>query len=262
MRYAQPRKLNTKRGQRKAEQNAWCLTCHQPMARHGKNFSCSQCHVATRIEISSVEGRSRRRSDRVSQIADERLLHPFCLSCRIRMQRFSRGAIGKPHSFRCRQCKAMAASHKDSSKAVDREAEIIALLEAGFLDKQIVRKMSCHHRTVARLRQTVSNARQCECGQLFYHVTKCRQRPGWQTVAREKRGAFDDLLVRINRRVPSMLPEEMRADICQEMLLQMMESIEDVLKSVPRFIREYKRHYPFQYQSLDSNTKLLERLAG
>ena len=238
------------------------MTCHQPMARHGKNFSCSQCHVATRIEINSVEGRSRRCSDRVSQIRDERLLHPFCLSCRIRMQKFSRGKIGKPHSFRCRQCKTITASHRDSSKAVDREAVIIALLEAGYLDKQIVRKMNCHHRTVARLRQTVSNPRQCECGQLFYHVTKCRQRPGWQTVAREKRGAFDDLLVRINRRVPSMLPEEMRADICQEMLLQMMESIEDVLKSVPRFIREYKRHYPFQYQSLDSNTKLLERLAG
>ena len=156
----------------------------------------------------------------------------------------------------------MTVSKRDLSKAVDRENEIVALLEAGYLDKQIVRKMNCHHRTVARLRQTVSSQRRCECGQLFYHVTKCRQRPGWQTVAREKRGAFDDLLVRINRRVPSMLPEEMRADICQEMLLQMMESIEDVLKNVPRFIRDYKKHYPFQYHSLDSNPKLIERLAG
>jgi hypothetical protein len=81
-------------------------------------------------------------------------------------------------------------------------------------------------------------------------------------LARERRTAFDDLLVRINRRVPSTLPEEMRADICQEMLLQMMKSIEHVLANVPIFIKEYKRDYPFQYHSVDANPKLLERIAG
>jgi len=262
VRYAQPRKLNTRRGQRKAEQNAWCLTCQQPMARHGKNFSCAQCHIATRIQISWAEGRNRRHPNNVRPIADNRLTYPFCLGCQVRMQRFSRTTSGKRHSYRCRQCKTITASHRDSSKAIEREGQILELLKAGYLDKQIVRKMNCHHRTVARLRKEVNSPRLCECGQLFYHVTKCHQRPGWQTVAREKRDAFDDLLVRINRRVPSMLPEEMRADICQEMLLQMMESIENVLKNVPRFIKDYKKHYPFHYQSIDSNPKLLERLAG
>ena len=156
----------------------------------------------------------------------------------------------------------MTASHKDASKSYEREREILRLLQAGYPDKQIVRKMKCHHRTVARLRLQVSDARKCECGQLFYHTTKCHRRPGWQTLVRERRTAFDDLLVRINRRVPSSLPEEMRADICQEMLLQMMQSIERVLENIPVFIREYKRDYPFQYYSFDAKPKLVERIAG
>ena len=156
----------------------------------------------------------------------------------------------------------MAASHRDSSKIYEKEQEILELITAGWLDKQIVRKLKCHHRTVARLRLQVSDPRRCDCGQLFFHTKKCQKRPGWQTLARERRTAFDDLLVRINRRVPSTLPEEMRADICQEMLLQMMKSIENVLTKVPEFIREYKKDYPFQYHSFDANPKLLERIAG
>jgi hypothetical protein len=108
----------------------------------------------------------------------------------------------------------------------------------------------------------VTDARKCECGQLFYHTSKCHRRPGWQALVRERRGAFEDLLVRINRRVPSSLPEEMRADICQEMLLQMMQSIEGVLANTPVFIREYKKDYPFQYHSFDAKPELVERIAG
>ena len=156
----------------------------------------------------------------------------------------------------------MTASRRDSSKIYEKEQEILELITAGYLDKQIVRKLKCHHRTVARLRLQVNDPRRCDCGQLFYHTKKCQKRPGWQTVVRERRTAFDDLLVRINRRVPSTLPEEMRADICQEMLLQMMKSIESVLTKVPEFIREYKKDYPFQYHSFDANPKLLERIAG
>lgn len=156
----------------------------------------------------------------------------------------------------------MTSSRRDSSKTYQRELEILDLLRAGYLDKQIVKKLKCHHRTVARLRLRVEDARRCECGQLFYHVKKCQRRPGWQTLVRERRDAFDDLLVRINRRVPSTLPDEMRDDICQEMLLQMLKSIEQVLANTPRFIKDYKRHYPIQYLSFDAQPKLLERIAG
>ena len=156
----------------------------------------------------------------------------------------------------------MTASHRDASRLYQREREILELIGAGYLDKQIVKQLKCHHRTVARLRLQVSEPRLCDCGQLFYHTEKCQKRPGWQTLARERRTAFDDLLVRINRRVPSTLPEEMRADICQEMLLQMMKSIDNVLTKVPEFIRDYKKDYPFQYHSFDANPKLLERIAG
>ena len=156
----------------------------------------------------------------------------------------------------------MSSSHKDSSKNFCREKQILELLKAGFLDKQIVKQMHCHHRTVARLRLEVTDVRRCDCGQLFYHTSKCNKRPGWQTLARERRDAFDDLLIRINRRVPSTLPEEMRADICQEMLVQMMKSIEHVLGNVSLFIKEYKKVYPFQYHSFDAKPKLVEQIAG
>lgn len=156
----------------------------------------------------------------------------------------------------------MTASRRDISKAHEKEQEILQHIEAGHLDKQIAKKLKCHHRTVARLRQQVMEPRRCDCGQLFYHAKKCLKRPGWQALARERRTAFDDLLVRINRRVPSTLPEEMRADICQEMLLQMMKSIDTVLTKVPEFIKEYKKDYPFQYHSFDANPKLVERIAG
>jgi hypothetical protein len=156
----------------------------------------------------------------------------------------------------------MTASQKERGKHYLREKEILKLVKAGYLDKQIVRKMNCHHRTVARLRLQVTDVRRCDCGQLFYHTSKCHRRPGWQTVVRERRDAFDNLLVRINRRVPSALPEEMRADICQEMLLQMMESIEKVLASVPTFVKDYKKEYPFQYHSIDANPKFADKIAG
>ena len=97
---------------------------------------------------------------------------------------------------------------------------------------------------------------------LHYHTRKCRKRGGWQAVARERHEVFDELLVRINRKVPTALPEEMRADICQEMLLEVLPSIEEVLGKVPVFIRDYKRNYPFQYHSLDANPKLLQSIAG
>ena len=230
------------------------------MARHGKNFACSQCHIATRIELT---GSSTMRSTVAKlSLKDSKWQHPFCVSCRVQMHRFSRSSCGRPHSYRCRKCKAMIASHRDSSKVFEKEQEILELIAAGYLDKHIVRKLRCHHRTVARLRLEVSDPRRCDCGQLFYHTKKCQKRPGWQTFVRERRTAFDDLLVRINRRVPSTLPEEMRADICQEMLLQMMKSIDHVLTKAPEFIREYKKDYPFQYHSFDANPKLLERIAG
>ena len=143
-----------------------------------------------------------------------------------------------------------------------REAQIIGMLAAGYLDSQIVRIMKCHHQTVKKLRARVTNIKLCECGQPFYHVSKCRQRPGWQTVARERRSAFDDLLVRINRRVPAGLPEEMRDDICQEMLVDVLRSIDKVLGNVPKYLSEYKKRYPFQYHSFDANPKLAERIAG
>jgi len=263
MRYVRPRKLKTNRGLLKATRNAWCLSCHQPMARHGKNFSCSTCHLATRIRIEKGRGnRSHAIRQGKTASASKQSSYPFCVSCKIRMHRFSRASSGKTHSFRCRQCKAITSSHIERRKAFQREQEILELLKAGHLDSQIVRKVKCHHTTVRRLRKEVTNVRLCECGQLYHHVTRCHIRAGWQTLVKERRAAFDELLVRINRRIPSVFPDEMRDEIGQEMFLEILRSIDRVLANAPEFVRKYKKRYPFQYHSFDGNPTLVERIAG
>jgi hypothetical protein len=257
MRYAQPRKLKTKRGALKAELNAWCLTCRQPMARHGRNFTCARCRIATRITITNG---FRQRSQLVKQgqvsCANAQSSYPFCIRCQNRMHRLSRKSSGKPHAFRCRQCKAVTASQTEKTRVLKREEAILELVRAGYLDSQIVKRMRCHHTTVKRLRLQVSEVKRCECGQLQHHVNKCHLRPGWQTVAQELRSGFDDQLVRINRRVPGALPEEMRAEICQEMLLDVMRSIDEILGNVPSYMSA------FQYYSFDASPDLIERIAG
>ena len=263
MRYARPRQLKTKRGLLKAQQNAWCLSCHEPMARHGKNFTCSPCHVATRIQIGNgLAKRGEAIRNGAQQTADRQPEYPYCVKCQIKMHRFSRNSSGKVHAFRCAKCKAMTSSHTVRGKVHEREQEIADLVRAGYLDCQIVRKMKCHHTTVRRLRAEVTDARLCECGQLFYHTTKCHLRAGWQSKVRHRRDAFEDLLVKINRRVPAAFPQEMRDEICQEMLLEIVKSMDRVLANAPDFIKKYKQRYPFQYHSFDADPKLVERIAG
>lgn len=263
MRYAEPRKLNTKRGARKSLLNAWCVACHQPMARHGKNFTCADCHVATRIAISGGRGsRSEVIRKGIVESTDLKAAYPCCLTCRLRMHRLSRNSENKAHAFRCRNCKSITSSHIERVGRLQREEQILELLRAGHLDSHIVRKMKCHSTTVKRLREQVRDVRRCECGELFHHVSKCHLRPGWQTTARERRDDFANLLVRISRRVPSMFPQEMRDDICQEMLLEILKSVDRVLANAPHFISEYKKRYPFQYYSFDANPQLVDRIAG
>jgi len=140
------------------------------------------------------------------------------------MHRVSRASVGKPHAFRCGKCRATTSSHIERARIHDRERHILELLREGYLNSQIVRKMKCHTTTVKRLRAKTQDVRRCECGDLFHHVGKCHLRPGWQTRAREMRDDFDNLLVRISRRVPSVFAEEMRDEICQEMLLEVLKS--------------------------------------
>ena len=262
MRYAQPRKLKTRRSERKAALNAWCLNCRQPMARHGRNFTCSGCHLATRIQLTGGTLRSRAIRQGTIATQDQRDGYPCCRHCRIRMQRVSRNSAGNVHAFRCRQCRTITSSRTERSKALNRESQILALVKDGYSDSQIVRKLKCHHRTVRKFRSAVSDPKRCECGELFRHVTKCKLRPGWQTLARERRNAFDDFVLRISRRVPGSLPAEMRDDICQEMLLEIMRSIDKVLANAPQYISDYKKRYPFEFYSYDANPILLERIAG
>ena len=81
-------------------------------------------------------------------------------------------------------------------------------------------------------------------------------------MVQHRRSMFDDLLVRINRRVPGALPEEMRNEICQAMLFDVVESVKRILDRSQDYIRQYKKEYPFQMLSLDADNRLAETLVG
>jgi len=252
VRYAQPRYLKTKRGERKANENAWCLKCRRPMARHGRNFSCASCHVATRIEIVGTARRSAPKGEALSAV-DAR---PWCLSCR---QPFKRSG---PDRFRCFRCRLVVRGHSDKRKLLAaREREIVGLIRAGYTNKDVARKANCHHQTAARLRRGV-RARLCECGGLFFHKHQCKKRRGWQSTVQERRSTFDDLLVRINRRIPRGLDEEVRGEVAQQMLVDIVQLIDDTLSKSQDYIRRYKKDYPFQVYSIDANPTFADRLVG
>jgi len=249
-RYAQPRKLSTRRGRAKAEQNAWCISCQRPMARHGKNFYCATCHVATRMASAGI-----RIATCATPIASAEA-KPWCLSCRKPFRRCG------GERFRCPGCNISIRGHKDRRKlSPAKEREIVGLIQAGHTNKDIALKAHCFHQTVARLRAGVQ-ARLCECGGLFHHKSKCKKRPGWQSMVQERRSTFDDLLVRVNRRIPRGLDEEVRAEVAQQMLADIAQLIDDTLSKSQEYIRRYKKQYPFQLYSLDANRTFAERLVG
>lgn len=82
-------------------------------------------------------------------------------------------------------------------------------------------------------------------------------------MVKDRRSTFENLLVDINRRVPRVLDEEMRQEICQSMLTDIAQAIRNVLDRSQDYIRKYKKTYPFQMYSLDDTDKrLAETLVG
>jgi hypothetical protein len=73
----------------------------------------------------------------------------------------------------------------------------------------------------------------------------------------------NEFLQRMDRSVPYGLPQEMREDILQELMMEVLEGINRVVANVPEFIRKYKKEYPFRMYSLDDPySGLAERLVG
>jgi hypothetical protein len=114
MRYSKPRKLRTKRGQLKAEQNAWCLVHRIPMQKHGKNFVCAG-HWSTRVAITTKPVAQRPKkahkvtfAEHSAASASKRHLYsradyPHCLRCHLRMVRITRDT-GCGLGYRCVNC--------------------------------------------------------------------------------------------------------------------------------------------------------------
>lgn len=106
----------------------------------------------------------------------------------------------------------------------------------------------------------VATPRLCQCGLPFYHKRRCNKRQ-WQSVVANGRPFFDELLININRRLQSGLPEEVKLEMAQMVLLDIMQDIDVRLSKKEDYLRRYKKMYP-QQLSLDDNYVLTDRLEG
>lgn len=245
-RYSKPRKLKTKRGQLKAEQNAWCLEHQIPMEKHGKNISCPG-HWSTRIEITSrgkrtFAERSRLLTGQEKRRSFTRPENPFCLRCKIRMCRLSRS----PLRYVCRNCNAAPVAHTErKGKLEEQKQAVIRLLRQGKSQTQIVRELHVHWSTVRALRPP------------DYLAAKSGPHKGHET----HRTMFDELLVKVSRAIPRALFDEIRDELTSMILVDIAGDIDKRIKSVQDYIRQYKKMYP-QRISLDADPTLAERIEG
>lgn len=260
------RKIKTRRGQLKREQNAWCIRCRQPMERHGKSFCCRPCHWAT--QIVGTYSRARTFADRslsitgkVRHFADTRQAYPWCIHCKRRMVRTSRNL--KRHTllrWLCLNCgQSCAAVSRIRRLQEEKRHEVLKLLNEGWPQEMIRERLKVGSGTVKELAQRAT-PRLCACGRIYRHRQRCLQRR-WQDAVQNRRSAFDDLLLRVNRKLQSGLPNEMRAELVSMMLVDIMKDIDVRLNRAQDYVRKYKRMYPLTV-SLDDNPRLTESLVG
>lgn len=246
-RYATPRKLQTKRGQYRAEHNPWCLKCHAPMAKHGPHFYCRPCHTTVRAEGIPRIYETKPRFKVTSHNPDT---YPYCLQCHWRMYR-----MFQPQRlswlFRCPRCKRYVTGRVSYAERFFKDKAIVRLIKLGYPNESIMAQLKCHGQRVSGLRKGVT-ARRCECGQLFFHRTKCtfrsatnwrNKRGGWQDAVGDKRSLFDTLLIRIKKRIPRGLPEDVQGEVAQMVLLDMLKVMDEKISHIPKYLREYNRWY-------------------
>lgn len=252
MRYAQPRKLNTKRGQLKAERNAWCWIHRTPMQRHGRRFACSG-HWTVLIDGSgnfakrSLErtGRTGRQAEAVAAVT--KFSYPWCCTCHKRMRRLGRAADGRPSGFYCGYCRAIAGSRTSvvHFKKFLHQRQIKTMIRAGHLNEQISRTLHAHCYTIKKLRAQIpaQEVAHCKCGKLKFHTVACSIKPDIRTLLAPHRTEFDRMITAMNRQILPGLPEDVRLEIAQQMFLDVRIAVKEITKRAPEYLRRYNEWY-------------------
>lgn len=280
VRYSQPRKLKTKRGQLKAERNAWCIKCHQPMAKHGCFFHCQNCRSCCKAQQGPPQWK---------RLAAP--TNPWCLRCR-------QPLIKHGQSYRCKECGTHVADNHRLRLALERRGRTNAwclscrwpMLATGVWRCERCGVSTVYHSIKAERRDTRPEAdprnpyciihrrrmQSAEKGRRRFRCPECRLSVTarsrqmahyvgvqWQLRPLAAPSTTIDRFVRaIDHAVPRGLLPEMREEICQEMLLAILDYAEKVVLDVPGFVKAYKKRYPLPMNSLDANPLWAEKLVG
>lgn len=169
--------------------------------------------------------------------------NPWCVTCQRPMKK-------EGCKFSCRRCRSHATREPRRRGAVSRvsDSTIIKAITAERTLQSVAREFRVSERRVGRLRKTISLS--CRCGKEAHHTRACR--PVYPY------GATHELVQMVNEAVPRSLPEDIRGDVCQEMILAMLDGEVNVLDRAQEFIRAHRKEYAFRFgpMSIDGNERL------
>lgn len=267
MRYSQPRKLKTRRGQLKSEHNPYCLIHRTPMKKQGKSWVCighwsTVAHAVSKNRQFAAASLSI--TGKVKRFAGGRAAYPWCLRCEIRMTRASRNL--KRHQsvhYICQNCQqSCLAEYKSLSERRERERQCLTLLNEGHPVSYIRRTLRMSTVTIAKIRGAAT-PKLCDCGQIKHHLTRCKLRPAYRGIKTEQRSEFDRQLYRISQvHVLRGLPQEVRDDVAQAMLLDVMEHMEQTLKRAPDYLRKHNQWYSRIHANVDLSAPKVLKMEG
>lgn len=144
-----------------------------------------------------------------------------------------------------------------------RDQQIAALVRAGYQGVQIAAKLHCSTKTIKRVRETVTEIARCECGRPKYHTRGCLKTNAFRREARAQQPVFEAIINSLQAKLPERIPAEMREDIRQQLLLDVMEFVGEAVQNSHKYVRKYNQMFPYNRDvSLDGSPRLAEILEG
>lgn len=229
---------------------------------------------------------------------------PWCVSCHIRCYHHANMKDGV-WRWCCRSCRVtFLGSHRAKHKPLLKLEQAVGLFRQGYSARQVSRSLQMTIATALRYRNLSPTLIVCVCGKPINHHGWCAARisfsPNRQAylaqcalisaanvslsaVAREPfllvwpyvrdvDSADNQLLITVNRFLPRTLPEQVRADVGQELLLAVLSgelSEADIPLHVPFFTRRIWGQQQSRFKELslestigESGRRLEDRLIG
>ena len=181
--------------------------------------------------------------------------NPWCVTCRQPLQKKKRGKF----RYGCHRCHFLIVEIRSRKRGLP-DNDILAALRSGQTFMSIAKRLSVSQKRVSDLWIASGIQLQCGCGKDLHHLGQCpgeRARP-----ASYPYSVTEAVTQSVHAAVSPTLDRDIREDVCQEMVLAILNGEKGVLERVPDFIKAHRAQYGFRYGdiSLDQHPKLAEHL--